>query len=275
MLVRVTKRRVRSFAQAFRRENRITPLYHQVEQVIRYRIATRQYASGLRLPSEHNLGRELKVSRVTIRQALRELSREHLLVKFRGRGTFVAPAAPQILQLIKYNAFLDEACERITRLEVVTVEIARAPVIDQVRALLRIPATATEIVQIKRCRHVDGQPFSFTVNYLPTEIGATLDRDALITSPLNAVLERDLTIPILRASETIEAVAANPEVARQLGIRVLCPVMHVTRVMFTKGDRPLEVVETFYRADKIHYSVRLSRVKRNGKWTWRHDSQAQ
>jgi len=28
-------------------------------------------------------------------------------------------------------------------------------------------------------------------------------------------------------------------------------------------------VETFYRADKYHYSVNLVRVKRKGKWTWK------
>src|SRR3954468_22010062 len=90
-------------AHASRRENRIVPLYHQVEQVIRHRIATRQYASGRQIPSEHELGRELKVSRVTIREALRELVRENLLVKVQGKGTFVAPDLPKVLQPIKYN----------------------------------------------------------------------------------------------------------------------------------------------------------------------------
>jgi hypothetical protein len=40
------------------------------------------------------------------------------------------------------------------------------------------------------------------------------------------------------------------------------------RVMYTSNDRPLELVETYYRADKYHYTVQLLRVKRNGKWTW-------
>jgi len=97
MLATVTKTSVHSSAHASRRENRIVPLYHQVEQVIRHRIATRQYASGLQIPSEHELGRELKVSRVTIREALRELVRENLLVKVQGKGTFVAPDLPKFV----------------------------------------------------------------------------------------------------------------------------------------------------------------------------------
>ena len=58
-------------------------------------------------------------------------------------------------------------------------------------------------------------------------------------------------------------------VAQKLGISVLYPVMHMRRVMFTTADRPFEIVETFYRADKYHYSVNLVRVKRKGKWTWK------
>lgn len=254
-----------------RRENRIVPLYHQVEQVIRHRISTRQYASGAQIPSEHELGRELKVSRVTIREALRELVRENLLVKVQGKGTFVAPELPKVLQPIKYNGFLEDLYQRVQQLEVVNVEMGRVPVTDKVRSTLHLPESTKEIVQIKRCRHGKGEPFSFTINHLPLEIGARVDPAVLKTVPLNTVLERDLKIPILRAEETVEAAPANPEVAGQLAIPVLYPVMHVTRVMFTEKERAFEVVETFYRADKYHYSVNLSRVKRNGRWEWSHE----
>jgi len=148
------------------------------------------------------------------------------------------------------------------------------PVTDKVRTTLHLPESTKEIVQIKRCRHGKGEPFSFTINYLPVEIGARVDPAVLKTVPLNTVLERDLKIPILRAEETVEAAPANPEVASQLAIPVLYPVMHVTRVMFTEKERAFEVVETFYRADKYHYSVNLSRVKRNGKWIWSQDARA-
>jgi GntR family transcriptional regulator len=270
---KATERRpIETGGTAGRRENRIVPLYHQVEQVIRHRIATREYRAGLQIPSEHELGRELKVSRVTIREALRELVREHLLVKVQGKGTFVAPDLPKALQPIKYNGFLEDLYQRVLQLDVVNVDMMRTGVPDKVRTVLHLPASVTEIVQIKRCRHGHGEPFSFTVNYLPVEIGARVDPTVLKTVPLNTVFERDLKIPVVRAEETVEAAPANPEVAEQLGIPVLYPVMHVTRVMFTDGDRAFEVVETFYRADKYHYSVNLSRVKHKGKWTWRHEA---
>src|SRR4051794_11952572 len=178
-----------------RRENRIVPLYHQVEQVIRHRITTREYRSGLQIPSEHELGRELKVSRVTIREALRELVRENLLVKVQGKGTFVAPDLPKTLQPIKYNGFLEDLYQRVLQLDVVNVDTARRPPTQYVRTVLHLGAGDKEIVQIKRARHVDGAPFSFTINYLPPAIGNRIDPVVLKTVPLNTVLERDLKIP--------------------------------------------------------------------------------
>src|SRR5207253_6507613 len=161
MLLAVSKaiqsRAVQTGGAPGRRENRIVPLYHQVEQVIRHRIATREYRSGLQIPSEHELGRELKVSRVTIREALRELVRENLLVKVQGKGTFVAPDLPKVLQPIKYNGFLEDLYQRVEQLKVVTVEMARVPVTEKVRGILHLPPAVTATVEIKRCRHVAGE----------------------------------------------------------------------------------------------------------------------
>ena len=113
------------------------------------------------------------------------------------------------------------------------------------------------------------QPFSLTMNYLPVEIGKRIRTKELYSVPLLKILQTDLRIPIVRALETIDAVPADPDVAHHLGINVLYPVMHMRRLMFTTANRPFEVVETFYRADKYHYSVSLVRVKRKGKWTWK------
>jgi DNA-binding GntR family transcriptional regulator len=62
---------------------------------------------------------------------------------------------------------------------------------------------------------------------------------------------------------------ARPLFTKELGIPVLFPVMHMKRVMFTTNDKPLELVETLYRADKYHYSVNLVRIRRGTAWRWR------
>jgi GntR family transcriptional regulator len=195
-----------------------------------------------------------------------------MLVKVQGKGTFVALNPPTSLPPIKYTGFLEEVYERVLKLEVKHVGFARVPVPEKVRQILQLEPSETEIIEIKRRRHTSGEPFSFTINYLPLAIGERINPAALYKVPLLPMLERDLKIPIVRAEETVEAAPADPTVAEQLAIPVLYPVMHISRVMFTENEKPFEVVETFYRADKYQYRVNLTRVSRNGKWGWSPDA---
>jgi GntR family transcriptional regulator len=246
------------------------PLYQQIHHLLRHRIAIGEYPPGSKIPSEHELCRELAVSRVTVREALRELVRADMLIKVHGKGAFVSADTPRRLQTVKYAGFLEDLQERVLKLTVTAVEkktVRAAADISDALGLER----GSDIVRIRRLRHIDDEPFSFTVNYLPVGIGAHIRAKELYSVPLLKILQSDLRIPIVRAQETIAAVPADPEVAQRLGITVLYPVMHMRRVMFTRGNRPFEVVETFYRADKYHYSVNLVRVKRKGKWSWKTD----
>jgi GntR family transcriptional regulator len=244
------------------------PLYQQIHHLIRHRITTGHYAPGAQIPSENDLCRELHVSRVTLREALRELARDDMLVKIQGKGTFVNANQPRRLAPVKYAGFLDELQQRMRKLTVKDVDIDTIPLTSELQTILHLDESA-EIVRIRRLRLIEDEPFSFTINYLPSDIGRRIPAKALHTIPLLRILQEDLKIPIVGAHETIEAAPADPEIARKLAIPAFYPVMHMKRVMFTTGSRPFELVETYYRADKYHYSVNLVRVKRKGKWTWR------
>ena len=71
------------------------PLYQQVHHLLRHRIVTGAYVPGSKIPSESELCRELAVSRVTVREALRELVQADMLVKVHGKGAFVAADTPR------------------------------------------------------------------------------------------------------------------------------------------------------------------------------------
>ena len=244
------------------------PLYHQIQHLLRHRIHNGQYRPGTQIPSEHELSGELGVSRVTLREALRELVRENLLVKIQGKGTFVNSNPPKRLAPVRYTGFLEDMQERVKKLRVADVEIAQSPASAEVKKALQLDRDTSELTVIRRLRLIDDQPFSFTQNYLPTEIGVRIKQRDLYSMPLLKILQEDLKIPITRAKETIEAAPADPDTARRLGIPVLYPVLHMTRVMYTTGDKPFELVDIYYRADKYHYSVNMVRVKKGGRWTW-------
>jgi GntR family transcriptional regulator len=74
------------------------PLYHQVAGILRQRIDEGVYPAGVRLNSEDELAAEFDVSRATVRQAMSELALEGLVVRRRGRGTFVEEAGRPVLR---------------------------------------------------------------------------------------------------------------------------------------------------------------------------------
>lgn len=255
-----------------KRDHRVVPLYYQVEHVIRQRITSGEYAPGSQIPSENELSREMGVSRVTVREALRELVRDNMLVKVQGKGTFVAQHPSTGLPAMKFTGFLEELYDQVQKVSVKDVEVSRIPVTDDLRKLLDLGPGESELLRIKRLRYVNDAPYAYTVNFLPLEIGNQIQEKDLYRVPLLWILQEQLKIPITRAHETVEAAAADPEVSERLDIPLLYPVMHVKRVMFTERDRPLELVESYYRADRYQYSVNLIRVKRDGKWAWDHES---
>ena len=69
------------------------PLYAQLVGIIKRNISTGALAVGDLLPSEAELCRWMNISRNTVRQAIGELEDEGLVVRKRGRGTFVADPA--------------------------------------------------------------------------------------------------------------------------------------------------------------------------------------
>ena len=247
------------------------PLYRQIYDLIRHRIGSGEYPQGGQIPSENELCRELKISRVTLREGLRQLARDHLVVKVPGKGTFAGLEPASRLAPVKYAGFLEDLQERVRNLAVVEVEATRIAPTEDLRARLRLAPEETTVVVFKRLRHIDREPFSYTLNYLPTAIGDRINVDRLHREPLLQILRKDLRIPIVRAKETIAAAPASAEVARKLGIPAMFPVMHVRRGMFTTHDRPIELVETFYRADRYHYSVSLVRGAGRLRWKPRTD----
>jgi len=64
--------------------------YRRVQESVRKRILTGEWAIGAKIPSERELEKDLQISRLTISKGLAHLVAEGLLVRRRGQGTFVS-----------------------------------------------------------------------------------------------------------------------------------------------------------------------------------------
>jgi len=69
------------------------PLYLQVKEQIRHRVAIGEWAPGRELPSIRALAAAISVSVITIKRAYLELELEGVIVTRQGKGSFVAEGA--------------------------------------------------------------------------------------------------------------------------------------------------------------------------------------
>jgi GntR family transcriptional regulator len=230
------------------------PLYHQIGAVLRQRIADETYPAGAPIPSEAELCREFGVSRATIRQAVGELVDAGLVARGRGRATTVLPGANQVLGQ-QFRGSLADLLTETRRARAESVEVERdAEVPPRIAKLLELDGGIGTVVQ--RTRTIGDQPFAYTLNYLPPEIGRLLTRrDLQKDSLLWLLIQRGIDVG--HATQSIRARPCDPGVADELGVAPASPVLFVERLVLTKASEPVELVQTWYRGDAYAYTVTL------------------
>ncbi|SMC82152.1 GntR family transcriptional regulator, histidine utilization repressor [Desulfocicer vacuolatum DSM 3385] len=87
------------------------PLYEQVKEFILQQIKTEVWLPDARIPSENELVKLLKVSRITVNRALRELTDSGDLVRVQGVGTYVAHPKP-LTSLFEISSIDEEIIQR-------------------------------------------------------------------------------------------------------------------------------------------------------------------
>ena len=70
--------------------NKKAPLYQQLYDAILNKVRSGEYQVGEKIPSEEQLMTIYGVSRVTVRNAIKQLVDENILIKRHGKGTFVS-----------------------------------------------------------------------------------------------------------------------------------------------------------------------------------------
>src|SRR6202011_976092 len=86
------------------------PIYRQIQDQIRYGIASGLLSPGEQLPTVRALAVELAVNPNTVIKAYTELEREGILTTEQGTGTFVAGQQPAAMSGEKREAMLESLC---------------------------------------------------------------------------------------------------------------------------------------------------------------------
>lgn len=238
----------------FVKEDERTPLYRQVEQVLRAEIAE-QLQPGAAIPTEAELERRFGVSRITIRRAIHELVQAGLLIRRQGSGTFVA-RTKVTEELGVLHSWPDEM--RTLGLEPRTVDCEMLHILPPAwvaQALHLDPDAREHVLRVQRLQYNGEEPLCLMIDHLRTRFVPSLPREEVLARGLYETLEKRHGLTLTWAEDTVTARAATLFEAALLSITNGDPILQVTRTVYLTDDEPLDAAIVVSRADRYAYHV--------------------
>lgn len=235
------------------------PLYFQLEQIIKSKILMGEFLPGEQIPTDKNLCETYQISTITARQAILNLVNEGLLVRRQGKGTFVAGGLKNIenITTLQLSGDISDIIPRGLKTQNVKVlDIVKTKTPQKVGNLLDI-GESKEVIQVRRIRSIENIPVSYVKNYLPLRIGERIEEKDLRVYPMLNILRDRLGIRLSGGIQYVEAIVADYDIASALSISICSPILYVETIIFTKQEKPVEFVQTFFRPDKFRYSIKL------------------
>jgi GntR family transcriptional regulator len=232
---------------------RFSPLYRQIKGLITRGLQEGQWKPGEPIPSESELAQRFGVSQGTVRKAVDELAAENLLVRRQGRGTFVATHHEERTQFRFLRLRRDDGAGP-GPMESRIVECRRVRAPQDIARALGLKAGET-VVSIRRLLSFEGRPTVIDDIWLPGALfrGLSAERLGASVGPLYGLFETEFGVRMIRATEALRAVAADPTAAQLLGVPEGSPLLQAERVTFTYADRPVEVRRGLYATERFHY----------------------
>lgn len=221
------------------------PLWAQIADELRRRVAEGEFEQ--RFPTEEELSHAYGVSRQTVREAVRHLQTDGLLVRQRGRGTHLArPVLEQPLHALYSLASTVRAQGLPERSQVRARGRRRAPA--GVRAALRLPA-GDDVLYLERLRFAGADPIALDRSWLPWSLGANLMAADLDTGGLYEALAQYCGVRITGGQERIQPVVLDAASRRLLDVGAHTAAFAIERLART-GDDPVEWRHSLIRGDR-------------------------
>jgi GntR family transcriptional regulator, N-acetylglucosamine utilization regulator len=236
------------------------PLYHQLKTVILREIEAGHWPPDAQLPTEDALARRFRVSKITVRQALRDLADQGYIRREQGRGTFVErrrlQQGPREL-----TSFTSEMRSHGLVPASKVLEQVIAPASPAVAAALGIEPK-TPVFQLRRLRLANREPMGVQTAFLPSHLVPGIADIRFGNASLYDILESRFGLHPASARETYCVRSTWREEAALLRVPVRSPVMTAERVTLLADGQPFEFVQSVMRGDRYKVVVDLTKSER-------------
>lgn len=217
-------------------------------------VARQGLVAGDRLPSETALARQFSVSRPALREALKLLEQEGLLLAVHGRGRFVSGRSALAVDrpITRFESVGSMAAACGYRLETALLGRSTIAAPDDTASALRL-APGAPVVRIERLRSHDGRVLIYSADFVPErDLGAGA-RDLDWGTSVNAALGAIGLEPVMSVARTSATCLPGP-VALAHGLGAFGAALLIEETAFTAEGRPVLHSRVYHRGDAFQFS---------------------
>lgn len=235
-------------------KNSPIPVYFQLKNEISLKISEGLWKPGECIASERELCDIYKVSRMTIRQAIGELVQEGVLLRIKGKGTFVCEEPIKQQDMMSFTEIIKKTGKNL-KSEVVEFEVMNSP--EEYESILN----KKKLYKIKRKRIVDNKCIALETVYIPIEYCGDIDTEMLSGSLFKILEERGYIVDHSKSS--IASIIMDEELKNTFGVSNGVPLLKIISKTYDHSNKIIFIEEAIYRSDKFLLQVNISR--REGK----------
>lgn len=231
------------------------PVYYQLANKIAKNIEDGVWKKGKPIPSERELEKIYKVSRITVRGAIDELVKAGKLEKIQGKGTFVLGKSivQNLGNLYSFTREMEKQ-GRISSTKVITKTVMKATA--KIANQLGIK-DGEDIIFIERLRCADDEPIMIEKTYFSYQhYGFVMDID-LNEKSLYKTLEDEYDVNINRAIETFSGCMLTEDECKKLGFKKNHFGMLVKRTSFC-DEKVICYSTTVAGGDTFEFTIKLA-----------------
>lgn len=233
------------------------PIYQQIADSLKRMVRMGKLKEGDQVPPELTICEALNVSRSTVRMAMSQLIDEGLIIRHRGKGSYIA--GNQMHRPINYLYNFTENMRELGATPssiVLGAEVVEAPS-ESVRQKLQLPGGDAKVFHLNRIRCANEVPMLVESTFIPYYLCEGIEHYDFSTMSLYYVLATHYALNTYHATETIEATNMSEEDIRLLKCPKNIPAFRIRRISHTDTGLVYEYTVSISRADKNIFRMEL------------------
>ncbi|MFY4775184.1 GntR family transcriptional regulator [Metabacillus sp. RGM 3146] len=228
------------------------PLYLQIKEIIKDRILHGVYPIHITIPSEPQLEEEFQVSKITIRNAIKELALEGYVEKRSGVGTTVIAnvSNAKLSKGKRFTELLVEEGHHITK-QILRIQKAKWP-----ENAGHSPLSGENCLKIERIYLLNQEPYIYFTHYLSLDLSEKEIWDLQINSLYRFLEEHSIRLESFQ--DEFGAAIPPKHILDVLKLDQQTALLKRIRRSRDESGKIVEYSEGYYDSEKHNYVVNYS-----------------